>query len=220
MCTVLLPPDVNPIAVNKYIITYHISYQILNTQNTLEMNVEAKQYDIVYSGICRLSYYLRYCKWSTSQIHIHSNWVNRFVPQAVGFPSSRVCYLHSCSISAFFSYIICTKCPTWQFQFHELIQHSRYSDWLQAGLYRDRIQMEARFSTPVQTGPGAHPSSSKMGTGYFPRVASGRGVTLTPHQLLVPWSWKIRAILLFPLWAVRPVLSVSACTRVTFTFTF
>jgi len=28
MCTVLLPPDVNPIAVNKYIISYNISYHI------------------------------------------------------------------------------------------------------------------------------------------------------------------------------------------------
>jgi hypothetical protein len=28
MCTVLLPPGVNPIAVNKYIITYRISYHI------------------------------------------------------------------------------------------------------------------------------------------------------------------------------------------------
>jgi hypothetical protein len=34
------------------------------------------------------------------------------------------------------------------------------------------------------------------------------------------WSWKSRAIPLFPLWAVWPVQSLSACTRVTFTFTF
>ena len=45
-------------------------------------------------------------------------------------------------------------------------------------------------------------------------------MTLTPHPLLVPWSWKSRAIPLLPLWAVRPVQSLSACTRVTFTFTF
>jgi hypothetical protein len=43
----------------------------------------------------------------------------------------------------------------------------------------------ARFSAPVQTGPGAHPSSC---TGSFPGVESGRGVTLTPHHLLVPRS--------------------------------
>jgi len=35
----------------------------------------------------------------------------------------------------------------------------------------------------------------------------------------VPGSWKGRAIPLLPLWAVRPVQSLSACTRVQFTFT-
>jgi len=78
----------------------------------------------------------------------------------------------------------------------------------------------ARFSAPVQTGPGAHPASCTVGTGSFPGVKSGRGVTLTPHPLLILWSWKSRAIPLLPLWAVRPVQSLSACTRVTFTFTF
>ena len=46
----------------------------------------------------------------------------------------------------------------------------------------------ARFYTPVQTGPGAHPASCTMGTRSFLGVKSGRGVTLTPHPLLVPWS--------------------------------
>ena len=45
----------------------------------------------------------------------------------------------------------------------------------------------ARFTT-VQTGPGAHPTSCTMGTGSFPGVESGRGVTLTTHPLLVPRS--------------------------------
>jgi hypothetical protein len=59
----------------------------------------------------------------------------------------------------------------------------------------------ARFSAPVQTGPGAHPASCTMGTGSFPGVKSGRGVTLTPHSLLVPRSRKMcRAI---PLFSVR-----------------
>jgi len=53
-----------------------------------------------------------------------------------------------------------------------------------------------------------------MGTGSFPEVKSGLGVTLTPHPLLVPWSRKNRAITLLPLGAVRPVQSLSACTRV------
>ena len=37
----------------------------------------------------------------------------------------------------------------------------------------------ARFSAPVQTGPGAHPASFTMDTGSFPGVKSDRGVTLT-----------------------------------------
>ena len=58
-----------------------------------------------------------------------------------------------------------------------------------------------------------------MGTGSFSRVKSGRGVTLTPHPLLVPWSRKGRAIPLLPPWAARPVQSHGACKRVHFTFT-
>ena len=58
-----------------------------------------------------------------------------------------------------------------------------------------------------------------MGTGSFAGVKSGRGVTLTPHPLLVPWSRKIRAIPVLPLWAERPVQSLSVRTRVYFTFT-
>jgi len=46
----------------------------------------------------------------------------------------------------------------------------------------------ARFPAPVQTCPGAHPASYTMGTGSYQGVKSGRGVTLTPHLLLVPWS--------------------------------
>ena len=78
--------------------------------------------------------------------------------------------------------------------------------------------MGARFSAPVHTGLGSHPAFCTMGTAFFPGVQSGWDVTLTPHPLLVPWSRKSRAIPLIPLWAVRPVQSLSACTRVHFTF--
>jgi hypothetical protein len=84
----------------------------------------------------------------------------------------------------------------------------------------------AGFSAPVQTGPGAHPASCTKGTGSFPGVKNGRGVTLTPHPLLVLWSRKGRAIPLFPhgpyglYRASVPVQSLSACTRVHFTFTY
>ena len=53
-----------------------------------------------------------------------------------------------------------------------------------------------------------------MPTGSFPGVKSGRGVTLTPHLLLMPRSRKSRAIPLLPLWAVQPVQRLSACTTV------
>ena len=69
-------------------------------------------------------------------------------------------------------------------------KRSRYSDWLRAGGSGDRIPVGARFSAPVQTSPGAHPPSCTMGTGSFPRVKSGRGLTLTPHPLLVPLVMK------------------------------
>jgi len=68
--------------------------------------------------------------------------------------------------------------------------------------------------------PRAHPGSCTVGTGSFPGVKSGRGVTLTPHPLLVPWSRKSRAIPLLPLWVVRPVQSLSAYTRVHFTLPY
>jgi len=58
--------------------------------------------------------------------------------------------------------------------------------------------VRARFSAHFQTGPGAHPASCTMGTGSFSGVKSGRGVTLSPHPLLVPWSRTGRAIPLLP----------------------
>jgi hypothetical protein len=58
----------------------------------------------------------------------------------------------------------------------------------------DRIPVEARFSAPVQTGPGAHSASRTVSTGSFAEVKSGRGVTLTPHPVLVPTS-KNRVVL-------------------------
>ena len=47
---------------------------------------------------------------------------------------------------------------------------------------------------PVHTGPGAYQASWTIGIGSFPEVKYGRGVLLTTHPLLVPWSWKSRSI--------------------------
>jgi len=67
-----------------------------------------------------------------------------------------------------------------------------------------RSGIESRWERdfpPVQTGPGAHPASCKMGTDSFPGVKCGRDVLLTTHPLLVPRSWKSRAVPLPTLWA-------------------
>jgi hypothetical protein len=39
--------------------------------------------------------------------------------------------------------------------------------------WTDRIPAGVRFSAPVQTGPGVHPSSCTMGTASFPGVENG-----------------------------------------------
>ena len=88
------------------------------------------------------------------------------------------------------------------------------------GLYGPRIVSRCRgeiFRTCPDRSWGP-PNLCTMGTASSPGLKSGRDVTLTPHPLLVPWSWKGRAIPLLPLWAVRPVQSLSACTRVHFIF--
>ena len=57
--------------------------------------------------------------------------------------------------------------------------------WLRAGRSGDRIQVEARFSAPVQTGPWAYPASYTMGTGSFLGVKR-QGVAFTTHPHLAP----------------------------------
>jgi len=90
---------------------------------------------------------------------------------------------------------------------------------LRAGRSGDRIPVGARFSAPLPTGRRAHPASCTMGTGSFPGVKSSRGVTLTPHHLLVPWSRKSRAIPLLSLWAVRPHVQASVPVQYRYTST-
>ena len=78
----------------------------------------------------------------------------------------------------------------------------------------------ARFSAPLQTGPVAHPASCTMGTGSFPggKERPGRDADPSPSSSAV--VMKERAIPLLSPWAVRSVQSLSACTGVTFAFTF
>ena len=80
---------------------------------------------------------------------------------------------------------------------------SRYSDSLRAGRPGDRITVGARFSAPVQTGPGAHPASYTTATGSFPGVK--RPGRVADH----PPPWKGRAIPLLTLWAFVACYRVS-----------
>ena len=55
----------------------------------------------------------------------------------------------------------------------------------------------------------------------FPGGKKRPGRDADPSPFLVPWSRKRRAIpLLLPLWAVRPVQSLNACTSVHLSFAF
>jgi hypothetical protein len=79
---------------------------------------------------------------------------------------------------------------------HEVIDGCTLSFATDYGLDGPGIKFRwGRNFLPIQTGPGAQPASCKMGTESFQGVESGRGVTLTPHPLLVPRSWN-RVVLL------------------------
>ena len=68
--------------------------------------------------------------------------------------------------------------------------------------------------------PWGPPSLLYNGYRVVPGGKERPGRDADPSPPLVPWSRKSRAILLLPLWAVRPLQSLSVCTRVHFTFTF
>jgi hypothetical protein len=68
------------------------------------------------------------------------------------------------------------------------------------------------FSTPVETGTGAHPASCATGTGSLSRGLSGQGVALTTHPRRVPSLRMNRAVPLLP------VCTSMACYWETFTF--
>jgi hypothetical protein len=62
---------------------------------------------------------------------------------------------------------------------------SWYSDSVEAGRFGDRIPVAARFSAPVQNGPGAHPASYTIGIGSFPWIKRpGRGVNILHSSIL------------------------------------
>ena len=74
--------------------------------------------------------------------------------------------------------------------------------------------MEARFSAPFQTDPGAYSASYTIGTGYFPGVKRpGHGVDHPP-----PSSAEVKKRV--ELYLYSPFWVFVACSRVNFTFIF
>jgi len=108
----------------------------------------------------------------------------------------RESYSYFCSKHVWFAKLVALKTCGFEQKYQDLSLKIVYS----TETYRKNVVWGRDFP-PVQTGPGAHPTSCKMGTGSFPGVKCGRGVLLTTHPLLVPQSWKSRAIPLPTLWA-------------------
>ena len=88
---------------------------------------------------------------------------------------------------------------------------------LRAGRSGNRIPVGGEIFRPCPDRHWHPPSLLCNGYWVFPGGKKRSGRDADPSPLLVPWSWKGRGIPLLPLWAVRPVQSLSACTRVTFT---
>ena len=97
-------------------------------------------------------------------------------------------------------------------RFLETVCISQYSDSLRPGRSRDRISVGLRFSAPVQTGPGAHPASYTMGTGFYPGVKLlGCGIDHPP-----PSSAEVKERV--GLYLNPPPWAFVACSRMSFTF--
>ena len=91
---------------------------------------------------------------------------------------------------------------------------------ISTGYGLDGPGIESRWGEVFRTCPDrpwGPPSLLYNGYRVFPGGKERPGRDADPSPLLVPWSRKGRAIPLLPLWAVRPVQSLSACTRVHFT---
>ena len=98
---------------------------------------------------------------------------------------------------------------------HERVQLYLYSPYGPYGLYRASVPVQGcTLPLPLVMKEYSYTSTPPMG-----RTACTEPQCLYKGALyLYLWSWKSRAIPLFPLWAVRPVQSLSACKRVHFTF--
>jgi len=117
MCTVLLPKGVNPIAVNKYIVSYRIiTYRIVYHISSYLILYLILPYHII-------SYIISYAFVTCKGLYL----LNPFVYGTI---------LTSSSVSQ----------------------------------SKDRIPVQTRYSSPVQTGPGAQPAWYTSVTASFPGV--------------------------------------------------
>ena len=92
------------------------------------------------------------------------------------------------------------------------------ADWLRAGRFGDRIPVGGEIFRTCPDRPWGPPSLLYNGYRVFPGGKGRPGRDADPYPLSVPWSRKSRAIPLLPLWVVRPVQSLSKCTRVHLAF--
>jgi hypothetical protein len=89
-----------------------------------------------------------------------------------------------------------------------------------AGRSGDRIPVGGEIFRNCPDRPWGPHSLLYNGYRVFPGGKKRPGRDADPSPLLVPWSRKDRAIPLLLLWAIRPVQSLSACTRVQFLFDY
>ena len=98
-------------------------------------------------------------------------------------------------------------------------QLSRYSDWLRDGRSGNRIPVEGEIFRTCPDRPWGPHSLLYNGYRVFPggKERPGRDADPSSPSSAVG-NERVELYLYSPVWAVRPVQSLSACTRVTFTF--